>query len=465
MGKVWEWKEPEPEKGSLSEADVREELGTLPVTLMEHQVEGFLFLRNTKRCILADETGLGKTITSLAASIGKTLILCPKYVASKWVEAASQFGETVGCFGATRKHKEKALKGFGKNTRFVVTNYETLTGGFEEIDKTKWECVIVDEAQFLQGRGSNRSKKAKALLKQVEQVFLLTATPVWNQPDSLWMLLHLLYPKSFSSYWRFVNKYCIVNETPFGKEIKGNNPYTTGELRKEIEPFVIRRLKKDILSLGQRNEEEIWLDVDPRLLKENRNVRRLMRDEGRVSLERARYHLLDRDSFDFEDEERLYSGKIPPVKKEALEGLVKVHRGGKMLVFCVYQRSADKVHQWLVGMGLDWLNPTPITGRLSVEEREKLIEDFKAAEGTCVLVGTARTMGTGLDLQAATIATFVEHPSLCSEVDQCIGRVERIGSVETAWIYHLIQRKSLDEKVYKACKAKQEISEAILCED
>ena len=466
VSEVWEWKDPalEIRKGSLEQKDL--DLA-LPYTLMDYQVEGLLFLRNTKRAILADQTGLGKTITSLAAAkgLGKVLILCPKYVASKWVATAEKFGETVGVVGDSKKQKLKQAAKIEDSTEFVITNYETLIGKIEAIDSTKWDVIIVDEAQYLQGRGSSRTTAAKKLMKKVVNVWLLTATPVWNQPDSLWNLIHILYPKQFSSYWRFVNKYCIVKETPFGKEIKGHNPATAPELRVELKPFVLRRLKKEVLTLASRFEHEIWIDVDKRLIKESRNIRRLMRDYGRLSSERSRLHLLDRNSFDFLEDERLYKEDFPSAKFLPLCNVVKSHDGDKMLLFVFHRRSAQVALDWIKKIGVDWVNDVPITGEISVSRREELIREFEAAKGSCVLVGTIRTMGTGLDLQAATVAMFLEQTSMSTEMEQCEGRVERIGSVEAANIYQFIQKGTLDEKIYKACKEKQEISEAILLKD
>ena len=311
--------------------------------LFPHQKEGVEFLLRVKRAILADETGLGKTVTVLAAceSFRKVLIVCPKYVASKWVEAASQFGETIGVFGESKKQKVKALEQITSTTKFVVTNYESLLGDFKALNEGEWDVVIADEAQYLQNRNSRRAKSFLKLTKKTEYLFLLTATPVWNQPDSLWHLLKIIYPKEYSSFWSFVYKFCIVKETPFGKEIKGLNPATESVLRNLIKPFTLRREKKNVLGLDVRVEKVVWLDVDKKLHKESRHIRRLMGENGSLSMARTMVHLLDRESFEFEDEEKLYSSKIPSVKKVAMTDILASHGGKKILVFVRYRKSSS----------------------------------------------------------------------------------------------------------------------------
>lgn len=437
-------------------------MSKVEVKLFPHQVEGVEFLRKAKRAILADSTGTGKTITSLAAAKGRTLVVCPKRVGAKWVESASLFGTAVGVLGNTKAQKTKQA-GLSEGAQFVVTNYETLSSGIDVIVNGDWDTVIADEAQNLQGRKSKRSTIFKKMVRNSELLFLLTATPVWNMLDSLWNLLNTLYPKEWSSYWRFVSDYCLVKITPFGTEIVGFNQARLPDLKLKMEPYLLRRDKKDILSLPEQTVHEVWLDVDKRLLRESRNLRKQMRDYGSNSLERARVHLLDRNIFDFQGDERLYAEDIKPAKKQALVDLLDTHRGEKVLLFVCYRRSAALVHSWVRETWDEWICPDPITGEIPLGRRQEWLTEFTGVDGGAVLVGTIATLGTGVDgLQCASTAVFVEHPSMYTELDQCIGRIERIGSDRAATIYHLVQKGTIDQKVWMACQGRQHLSEAVL---
>src|SRR5678816_4702322 len=109
---------------------------------------------------------------------------------------------------------------------------------YRDLLDRKWDAVILDEAHKFQGRDSQQSKGAARL--RSDMLLMLTGSPIWNKPDSIWNLLHLLYPARFSSYWNFVNEYCYIERSRYGYEITGVNDLKLDRLRGVISPLLLR---------------------------------------------------------------------------------------------------------------------------------------------------------------------------------------------------------------------------------
>jgi hypothetical protein len=423
--------------------------------------EDCLYLTND--CVVTHNT-----VQSLAAAKDLSLpsiVICPKFVASKWVDTArDMFGmEVIGVFGNSKEQRQKALAKAGPNS-LIVTNYETVNQKYPELFSREYGAVIIDEAQFLSNRNSSRTKQIKSFCKGQENVWMATASPVWDDIPGIWSLLNILAPKRFSSFWKFVNYHCNVQVGHFGTEINGANEARLPELRATIAEFLLRRKKRDVLDLPPRIEKTLMLDPLKGFKKEYWKIKREMRENGRSKLSRLRAHALDRERFTFLDEaERLHEKSLgTPPKYEALKRILDAEKGKKCLVFVVHSESLQIAKQWLAELEPGWLSPDPIQGTVPVSQREKIIEEFKAHEGGGVLLGTVGTMGTGIDLDFASVVVFLEHPHIYEELQQCIGRVERFTTTEPQMIYHLVQKGTVDERVWKACQGRAKISESVL---
>ena len=216
--------------------------------LRPYQVDGCEFLIQNRRVVLADEMGLGKTLQVLAAikkleliqkhilvvCSGSSLYVWKKEIV-KWLPELP-FTMVVG--NAAKRHsiwKDPPL-GMVACTFGVLRQDVTVMPKF-------WHLLIADEAHNLHNR-KTKSFKAFKLLRST-YLFLVTGSPVKRGPESLWTFLHLIDRKMFSSYWRFVNAFCMMIDGPFGKENLGPKNITT---LKEVvlKGRLIRRRKGDV---------------------------------------------------------------------------------------------------------------------------------------------------------------------------------------------------------------------------
>lgn len=275
--------------------------------------------------LLADDMGIGKTLESICLCEEmnegtryedlKVLVVCPNTLKWTWAEEIEQWKRLAGTWSdedrvvqvidGTPKKKQKLWQDPGK---YTIINYEALptapqvyfkdVGRLEELrekrnekraamglppkKKTKkiweedtpdrvWDVLIIDEAHKIKNRKSMYTMAVNAI--KAKKVVAVTGTPFMNKIDELWSILNRLDPIKYSSYWNFVDKFCQVVETPFGKKITGAKDIEA--LQKELAPIMIRRIKEEIIEdLPDKSYQKIMVEmtsVQKKLYNEMKN--------------------------------------------------------------------------------------------------------------------------------------------------------------------------------------------------
>lgn len=234
---------------------------TLARRLFPFQVAAVRFFNATASGgLLADETGLGKSVTSIATIMeskhrDRVLILCPNSLKRWWeAEIARWTSPSESAVVMEAKNKVTAVGEYLTGTsRWLIMNLELLKSVREAIGCFYWDWIVVDEAHRLK----NRKTQTWQLVTRLEATkrLLVTGTPVSNEPADLWALLHVLEPERYPSYWRFYELYTNykVGYTGYKERVGVKN---AAMLRKELEHVMLRRYKKDHL-----------LDLPPKMYK------------------------------------------------------------------------------------------------------------------------------------------------------------------------------------------------------
>jgi SNF2 family DNA or RNA helicase len=239
-------------------------------TLRPYQERDTKIMIANGRILNANEPGLGKTLETLytAWKLGskKILVISPKIATGVWLQEAEKwFGwkgmVLTGDFKpAMRKKMRREF--IESELQFLAINYAMLKE--TQLDLPEWETIIIDEIHL----GGLLNEKT-ATFKQCDKLksknlFLLTGTPVRKGPQDLYAPLHLLAPDVFKSYWQFVNRYCIVLEGRFGKEIMGR-PKDPVRFKQMTRKYMVRNLKKDVLDdLPEKQREQVPVDMTPK---------------------------------------------------------------------------------------------------------------------------------------------------------------------------------------------------------
>ncbi|MBU0961373.1 MAG: ATP-dependent helicase, partial [Proteobacteria bacterium] len=233
---------------------------TLQAELRDYQIEGYNWLSRLAYWgvggCLADDMGLGKTIQSLGivlslASDGPSLVVAPTSVSNNWQTEANRFTPTLNIITLTGKDRAQTIRDLGKYD-LLITTYTLLQQENDLLAAVKWQTVILDEAQAIKNAATKRSKAAMAL--QAHFKLLTTGTPVENHLGELWNLFHFINPGLLGSLNRFNERFAIPIERYHNREARL-------KLKKLIRPFILRRIKSEVLEeLPPRTE--ITLDVE-----------------------------------------------------------------------------------------------------------------------------------------------------------------------------------------------------------
>ncbi len=198
--------------------------------------------------ILADDMGLGKTLQALSIVKKRALVVCPRSVVHNWISEASRFRPALQC--SIYHGQGRALD---ETQDLTVTTYALLRLDIEELRKVSWDVIILDEAQMIKNPESQAAEAACSLHGNFR--LALTGTPIENRLEELWSLMHFANPGALGTLSSF--------KTRFSNPIAQGDAGPAQRLRRLIQPFVMRRHKRDVLAdLPPRTDDILWVELD-----------------------------------------------------------------------------------------------------------------------------------------------------------------------------------------------------------
>lgn len=423
--------------------------------------------------ILADDMGLGKTVQAIAylAAVkelyeGETprrgLIICPASLVYNWESEIHRFApgltvETVVGNAGIRKEKIRESR-----ADILLTSYDLLKRDVEAYQETLFDTVFIDEAQNIKNHGTQAAKAVKAL--GCSKRFALTGTPIENALSELWSIFDFLMPGFLGGYKHFKEKY----EQPVTIR---QDEAAAERLRRMIRPFILRRLKKEVLKeLPDKLEEVVYSRMEDaqREIYEAR-VQKLLDSLAKQSQEEYRggklqilaelthlRQLCCDPSLVYEN----YNGGA--AKVDTCVELVRnaVEAGNKILLFSQFTSMLDIIQKRLDENGIGYYI---LTGATSKEKRNELVRSFNE-DGTPVFLISLKAGGTGLNLTAASIVIHFDPWWNQAAQNQATDRAHRIGQQQVVTVYKLIMKDTLEEKILKMQEKKAGLSEEIIAD-
>ena len=405
--------------------------------LFPHQEEARDFLLANRRCILADQPRIGKTLAAAAAALQHlpVIVVCPAIVKTVWEAAFNKLDPSVPVKVINGKKQAAEIICSG----VTIVNYDILSSvtAFTGI-----KTVVFDECHRLKNNKAIRTKAAMLMMKKIDRVYALSGTPIPNRPIELWPILHGLGIYR-GGWFDFAARYARLFSAPWGMDVSGAS--NIPELKALMRPHVLRRKKEDIFMDYKQPQVSLVtfdLPVDKReqsfdadALVANPNA--LMAFEGLAEIMRE-----------------AGMRKI----KAASEFISDLLQSGEPIV--VFAHHKDVVHG-LVEELKDH-KPVVVVGDTPSAKRTENIAAFQSGQ-TKVIVGNIAAMSEGVDLSAADTIVFVECTWSTSALEQASSRVENINkSGVKPVIYLLTIRASLDHNVLAKVLKKQNIVNQII---
>jgi len=440
----------------------------LNATLRDYQKYGYKWLKyltdNNLGACLADDMGLGKTLQAIALLSNlheekkkKSMVIMPKSLIYNWENEIKKFAPKlkVGVYYGINRDFSSL-----KKVDVILTTYGTIRNDIENLLEHKFDLLILDESQNIKNINSQTTKAV--LLLNAKKRVALSGTPIENNLLELYSLFRFLNPEMFGSVQRFTNSYILPIQ-------KYSDTSTIEELKKKIYPFLLRRVKKEVLEdLPDKIEKLVYVD---------------MNDEHRKFYEERRryyYSLLQKNTssqgnFDkffvlqainelrhIVSSPELESKKIISSKKEVLiENVIEaIENNHKVLVFVNYLSSIESICDSLKENKIKYLKMTGQT-----KDRQTLVDKFQNDSRYKVFVMTLKTGGVGLNLVSAD-TIFIYDPWWNTTVEnQAIDRAYRLGQDKTVFAYKMIMRNTIEEKILKLQEIKNKLLDDLISED
>lgn len=449
---------------ALSESDyaLPEDMETV---LRPYQKTGFQWLKTLESYgfggILADEMGLGKTlqvITFLATVPKETtqktsLVVCPASLIYNWGEELTKFAPQLSYRLILGTAAERKALRDRADTDVWVTSYELLRQDIGDYSRQEFYCCVLDEAQHIKNAATLTSKAVKQINSR--QRFVLTGTPVENRLSELWNLFDFLMSGYLYTNTAFREKL----EKPI---VKSKNPEASAQLRRLVQPFLLRRRKAEVLKELPPKEEyvrRISLSEEERKTYcacVQATVEKLDGEQGKMqilaALTRLRQICCD-PNLCFEN----YEGETS--KLDACMELCQamVENGHQILLFSQFTSMLDRIRARLDEVSISSFT---LQGSTTKEKRAKLVKAFNAGAASVFLI-SLKAGGTGLNLTAADIVIHFDPWWNQAAQDQATDRAHRIGQQAHVQVYKLIAKDTIEEKILELQEKKAALMDTI----
>lgn len=442
--------------------------------LRDYQKTGFKWLKTLSAFglggILADDMGLGKTLQVLSfvlsekeKALGPALVIAPTSLIYNWQEEAKKFTPTLQVLvvEGTPQERQVQLANLHEQWDLVVTSYPILRRDIDKFSHYDFSYCFLDEAQHTKNPQTLNAKSVQQI--QAKGYFALTGTPIENSLSELWSLFNFIMPGYLLSHPEFRKKY----EIPI---IKGEDPNLLAELSRHANPFILRRLKKDVL---KELPAKIDTQLNASLTEEQKHIylAYLQEAKGQIAQEIAavgfsRSHLKILAALTrlrqicchpamFLENYTGESGKMLLLQEILADALNSGHR---ILVFSQFTAMLDIIQGHLVSEGIEHFY---LSGSTKATERLKMAKSFNEGKGQIFLI-SLKAGGTGLNLTGADMVIHYDPWWNPAVEDQATDRAHRIGQNNSVQVIKLITQGTVEEKINVLQTKKKKLIEAVI---
>jgi len=405
---------------------------------------------------LADDMGLGKTLQIIAylsersMQDSSNLIIVPKTLVVNWQREISKFSPLTTMYIYHGSDRDISLIG---NYKVIISTYRTLVNDIHLFKEYRFDNLIIDEAQYIKNSRSKAYHALKCITASMK--IILTGTPIENNLEEFWGLMRLINPDILDSY----------------KGVLRAEGDTVERVKMMTSPFLLRRLKKDVLKdLPEKQEQVLYVKMD---VEQQALYNRM--------LESIRYEILrTNEKFEIKSNSIMLNGLLylqeicchpKLLKKEynevsctesakldlLMELLDTLYcNGHKAVVFSRFTKMLKLIEKKIVSKHINYFY---LDGK--TKDRMAVIDEFERSEQSVFLI-SLKAGGTGINLTSADTAIIYDPWWNPASEKQAEDRIYRIGQKKNVMIYRLIAEGTIEEKIQKLQYEKMELCSKIL---
>ncbi|MBR5302438.1 MAG: SNF2 helicase associated domain-containing protein [Clostridia bacterium] len=443
---------------------------SLNAQLRSYQLEGLSWLCALSSAgfngILADDMGLGKTIQALSLLLWEqeqgldvhALVVCPASLQLNWLAEAKKFAPSLVSMSLMGSAKERLdIIQAESRPNLLITSYDQLRRDVQAYQDISFTHMLLDEAQNIKNAASQAARAVKTI--QSERRFAMTGTPIENRLSELWSIFDFLMPGYLGTYKKFKDRF----EAPVVRDANENARTT---LHMMVAPFILRRMKKDVLTdLPEKVETVMSSEMTPeqrriytayvsRLQKDGVDLLG-SKDKIRMLAELTRLRQLCCDPRLCLEDYTGGSGKLMQLMEIVRDALEAGHR---ILLFSQFTTMLDLIAEALDNEGVDYY---VLTGDTDKEERMELVQQFNEG-GADVFLISLKAGGTGLNLTGADVVIHYDPWWNVSAQNQATDRAYRIGQTKGVQVIRLIASDTVEEHILNIQERKKTLSDGVL---
>ncbi|MBR6098891.1 SNF2 helicase associated domain-containing protein [bacterium] len=445
-------------------------------TFREYQLKGYGWLwfmyKYGLNGILADDMGLGKTLQALTVlqkaketdGPMPTLVICPTTVVFNWECEIQKFAPELTCLKLSGTERRGLFKKIPEYD-VVITSYALIRRDIEKLKGIDFRYIILDESQNIKNAMSQTAQAVKRL--HGTHKLALSGTPIENKLEELWSVFDFLMPGFLLSAAEFNARY--VNPI-----MERQDKTVEKRLKLQIFPFILRRMKRDVaqdlpdkveniayceltdeqkdfyLQVLDSTKEELFKSIEQNGLEKSR----LSIFSALLRLRQICCHprLYDKENV----KHVMSSGKFEKLKVLVEEIISEGHR---ILLFSQFVNMLDLIKGWLEREGIEY---EYLTGK--TKDRQAAVERFNNSKIPIFLI-SLKAGGTGLNLTGADYVIHYDPWWNPAVEDQATDRAYRIGQTKKVFVYRLITKNTVEEKIQKLKTIKRDLVDSVISVD
>ena len=434
-------------------------------TLRDYQTEGYNWMMRLAAwgvgACLADDMGLGKTVQALAvltarAAEGPALVLAPASVIRNWRAECERFAPALHPVLLAHSNDTHLVEQLEPGDVLLVS-YGLLTYVHEAIGSVEYGTIVIDEAQAIKNSATKRARIVSEL--QGKFKVATTGTPIENHLGELWSLFRFLNPGLLSSKKAFGEKYAI----PIAR---GDDKARREQLRKLVQPFILRRRKDEVLKeLPAKTEVVLNVTPGPEEAALYEAMRRTaLKEIMEAPPEQKKFIVLAQltklrqaacNPKLVRPKSKIPSAKLQLVGETILELL---DNGHKALVFSQFVKHLRLVEQWVQEHDIPYQY---LDGSTPGKKRAESVDAFQSGQGQLFLI-SLKAGGTGLNLTEADYVLHLDPWWNPAAEDQASDRAHRIGQQRPVTVYRFVTEGTIEEQVLALHADKRDLADQIL---
>ena len=394
-----------------------------------------------------------------------SLVVSPSSLTLNWQNEARKFTNELKTMviRGTLAERKRLIEEID-NYDLIITSYDLLKRDIELYKERKYtfKYIIADEAQYLKNSNTKNAKAIKEI--KAETRYALTGTPIENSLAELWSIFDFIMPGYLFTYRKFKNIY----ETPIVKE---DDEQAMAKLKMLIEPFVLRRNKKEVLT--ELPEKTVTV-LNNEMNEEQQNL-------YLTYLARAKQEIAEKVEIDgFENSQMQILAALTRLRQicchpslfvegynegsskleQCIEIIEEAINGGhKILLFSGYTSMFEIIEKELKKHNIKYFK---LTGATKVDERMKMVDEFNENSNIKLFLISLKAGGTGLNLTGADMVIHYDPWWNISTENQATDRAYRIGQKNNVQVYKLITKNSIEEKIYELQEKKAKLADSML---